>query len=66
MKAESESPVGINKQERKQESRMIPKIFRIGRMELTSAETGKNMREICLVEENQALCICKNNSGGIL
>lgn len=45
---------------------MIPKIFRTGRMELTSAETGKNMRKICLVEENQALSICKNNSGGIL
>lgn len=45
---------------------MIPKIFRTGRMELTSAEMGKNMRERCLVEENQALSICKNNSGGIL
>lgn len=45
---------------------MIPKIFRTGRMELTSAEMGKNMRERCLAEENQALSICKNNSGGIL
>jgi len=45
---------------------MIPKISRTGRMELTSAEMGKNMREVGLVEENQALGICKNNSGGIL
>lgn len=45
---------------------MIPKICRSGRMELTSAEMGKNMIEVGLVEENQSLGICKNNSGGIL
>lgn len=45
---------------------MIPQICRTGRMELTSAEIGKNMKEVGLVEENQALGICKNNSGGIL
>ena len=45
---------------------MIPKISRTVRMELTSAEMGKNMREVGLVEQNQALGICKNNSRGIL
>lgn len=45
---------------------MIPQIYRTGRMELTSAEMGKNMREVGLVEENQALGICKNNSGEII
>lgn len=36
---------------------MIPKFSRTGRVELTSAEIGKSVREVGLVKENQALGI---------
>lgn len=36
---------------------MIPKFSRTGRVELTSAEMGKSVREVGLVKENQALGI---------